>query len=113
MSFDEISTAPPAVQAALLRVVLERTVGDLRLPDAVSLVAAANTPEQAAGGWELSPPLANRFLSPELACRRAHRHRRLLGRLTDRRPAELPVNWLRRLPVTGSASLVAGRPRRW
>ena len=30
--FDEVSTAPPAVQAALLRVVLERTVGDLVLP---------------------------------------------------------------------------------
>jgi hypothetical protein len=59
--FDEISTAPPAVQAALLRVVLERTVGDLALPDAVSIVAAANPPDQAADGWELSPPLANRF----------------------------------------------------
>src|SRR5262245_51120361 len=59
--FDEVSTAPPAVQAALLRVVLERTVGDLTLPDDVSVVAAANPPEQAADGWELSPPLANRF----------------------------------------------------
>jgi len=59
--FDEISTAPPAVQAALLRVVPERTVGDLTLPDAVAVVAAANPPEQAADGWELSPPLANRF----------------------------------------------------
>jgi hypothetical protein len=59
--FDEVSTAPPAVQAALLRVVLERTVGDLTLPDAVSVVAAANPPEQAADGWELSAPLANRF----------------------------------------------------
>src|SRR3954464_7743122 len=59
--FDEISTAPPAVQAALLRVVLERTVGDLSLPDGVAVVAAANPPEQAADGWELSPPLANRF----------------------------------------------------
>ena len=29
---DELSTAPPAVQAALLRVVLERVVGDLALP---------------------------------------------------------------------------------
>jgi MoxR-like ATPase len=58
---DEISTAPPAVQAALLRVVLERTVGDLALPDAVTVVAAANPPEQAADGWDLSPPLANRF----------------------------------------------------
>jgi hypothetical protein len=59
--FDEVSTAPPAVQAALLRVVLERTVGDLQLPDEVSVVAAANPPEQAADGWDLSAPLANRF----------------------------------------------------
>lgn len=44
--FDEISTAPPAVQAALLRVVLERTVGDLALPDAVSVAAAANPPSR-------------------------------------------------------------------
>ena len=58
---DELSTAPPAVQAALLRVVLERTVGDLRLPDEVVVVAAANPPDQAADGWELSAPLANRF----------------------------------------------------
>lgn len=59
--FDEVSTAPPAVQAALLRVVLERTVGDLTLPPAVAVVAAANPPEQAADGWDLSAPLANRF----------------------------------------------------
>ena len=59
---DEISTAPPAVQAALLRVVLDRVVGDLALPPTVRIVAAANPPEQAAGGWDLAPPLANRFL---------------------------------------------------
>ncbi len=58
---DELTTAPPAVQAALLRVVLERAVGDLRLPDEVAIVAAANPPEQAADGWDLSAPLANRF----------------------------------------------------
>lgn len=58
---DEMTTAPPAVQAALLRVVLERTVGDLDLPRDVAVVAAANPPAQAADGWDLSPPLANRF----------------------------------------------------
>ena len=58
---DEISTAPPAVQAALLRVVLERVVGDLDLPEGVVVVAAANPPEQTADGWDLSAPLANRF----------------------------------------------------
>src|SRR5208337_2660930 len=51
----------PAGQAALLRVVLERAVGDLTLPDAVAVVAAANPPEQAADGWDLSAPLANRL----------------------------------------------------
>jgi len=59
---DELSTAPPAVQAALLRLVLERRVGALRLPPAVRIVAAANPRCSAADGWELSPPLANRFV---------------------------------------------------
>lgn len=59
---DEISTAPPAVQAALLRVVLDRVVGDLKLPREIAVVAAANPPEEAAGGWDLTPPLANRFI---------------------------------------------------
>ncbi len=58
---DEITTAAPAVQAALLRVVLERVVGDLALPPAVSIVAAANPIESSSGGWELTAPLANRF----------------------------------------------------
>uniref|UniRef100_UPI0039BF2192 AAA family ATPase n=1 Tax=Lentzea alba TaxID=2714351 RepID=UPI0039BF2192 len=59
---DELSTAPPAVQAALLRVVLERRVGALRLPAGVRIVAAANPRSSAADGWELSAPLANRFV---------------------------------------------------
>jgi MoxR-like ATPase len=60
--FDELTTAPPAVQAAMLRVVLERVVGDTRLPDGVRVVAAANPPDEAADGWELSAPLANRLV---------------------------------------------------
>ncbi|MER6348055.1 AAA family ATPase [Streptomyces sp. NPDC001595] len=59
---DELSTATPAVQAALLRVVLERKVGALQLPPGVRIVAAANPRASAADGWELSPPLANRFV---------------------------------------------------
>lgn len=59
---DELSTAPPSVQAALLRLVLERRIGSLRLPPGVRIVAAANPRSSAADGWELSPPLANRFV---------------------------------------------------
>jgi hypothetical protein len=57
---DEISCAAPAVQAALLRVILEGAVGELSLAGAMQ-VAVANPPDQAAGGWDLALPLANRF----------------------------------------------------
>ncbi len=59
---DELTTSPPAVQAAMLRVVLERVVGDLALPPGVRVVAAANPPEEAAEGWDLAPALANRLV---------------------------------------------------
>ena len=58
---DEINTAPPSVQAALLRVCLEKVAGDLDLGAGTSIVAAANPPEIAADGWDLAAPLANRF----------------------------------------------------
>jgi MoxR-like ATPase len=59
---DEISCARPAVQSALLSLVFDRRIGDTRLPGGVRIIAAANPSEEAAGGWELAPPLANRFL---------------------------------------------------
>jgi AAA domain (dynein-related subfamily) len=59
---DELTTAPPSVQAALLRVVLERKVGFHELPKEVRIVSAANPPDLMTGGWELSPPLRNRFV---------------------------------------------------
>lgn len=58
---DELTTSTPAVQAAMLRIVQERFVGDVKLADHVRVIAIANPTEQAAGGWELAPPLANRF----------------------------------------------------
>jgi len=58
---DELTCVPAAVQAAMLRLVLEGAVGDYRLDPRVRIVAAANPPEQAAGGQGLSMPMANRF----------------------------------------------------
>lgn len=58
---DEINCAPPAVQAALLRVVLDRVVGDFTLPPTVRILSAQNAVEDAAGGYDLAAPLANRF----------------------------------------------------
>jgi MoxR-like ATPase len=110
--FDEISTAPPAVQAALLRVVLERTVGDLALPDDVSVVAAANPPDQAADGWELSPPLANRFCHLDWPVDARTVAEGFAGGWVTPRPPALAGGWERRVAVVRSriAGFVTVRP---
>jgi MoxR-like ATPase len=110
--FDEISTAPPAVQAALLRVVLERTVGDLDLPDEVAVVAAANPPEQAADGWDLSPPLANRFCHLDWPVDARVLADGLAGGWSTPAPPALPPGWTDRLAVHRSwvAGFVTVRP---
>ena len=59
--FDEVNTATPATQNALMRVVLEGRVGDLELGEGVRFAAAANPPSQNSAAWDLSAPLANRF----------------------------------------------------
>src|SRR4051795_8241763 len=97
--FDEVSTAPPAVQAALLRVVLERTVGDLTLPDGVSVVAAANPPEQAADGWDLSAPLANRFCHIDWPLEARTVVDGFTAGWSTPAPAVLQETWLSRVPI--------------
>ena len=62
---DELSSAAPAVQKAMLRVLQERVVGDLRLPDSVAIVAAANPISTAVDGWFLAAPVANRLVHLE------------------------------------------------
>ena len=59
--FDEVNTATPATQNALMRVVLEGRVGDLHLGNRVRFAAAANPPAHNSAAWDLSAPLANRF----------------------------------------------------
>lgn len=111
---DELSTAPPAVQAALLRVVLERRIGALRLPPGVRIVAAANPRSSAADGWELSPPLANRFVHLQWT----HDHDVVVRGLGGTWPrATLPQLDPERLPAAVSfarravCGLLAARPK--
>jgi hypothetical protein len=101
---DEVSTAAPAVQAALLRVVLDRVVGETPLPAGVRIVCAANPPDQAAGGWELSAPLANRLMHLDVACPEAGAWCDWLSaRFTDtperRRAAVLVGGFIRSVPA--------------
>lgn len=58
---DEISSSPPAIQAPLLGFVQRRTLGSYTFPKRTRVLAAANATSEAAGGWDLAPPLANRF----------------------------------------------------
>jgi MoxR-like ATPase len=59
---DEVTTVPAHVRKAMLGVILDRTVGDLHLPDSVRILAAANPASIAVDGDDLDAPLANRFL---------------------------------------------------
>lgn len=59
---DELNNAPAAMQAAFLRVALERYAGGEPLPAHVRIVAASNPPEHATAEGDLRPALANRFL---------------------------------------------------
>jgi len=57
---DELSCAPPSVQASLLRVVAERCSADIDL-SGCRMLAAANPGDQAADGGELALAMANRW----------------------------------------------------
>lgn len=59
---DELTCARPAVQGAGLSLVRDRILANDRLPGGVRIIAAANPPEEAAGGWPLSLPMANRLM---------------------------------------------------
>ena len=59
---DEINTAPPSVQAAAYQLVLDRKVGDYKLPDGWAIVAAGNSESDRGVVYRMPPPLANRFI---------------------------------------------------
>jgi len=59
---DETSLAVPAVQGAMLPMVLDRKVGSTVIHPQIRPLLAGNPPKYAAGGWGLSAPFANRML---------------------------------------------------
>lgn len=58
---DEVTSAGPALQPPLMGLFLARRVGGTVLGPRVRVLAAANPPELAAGGYDLPPPVANRM----------------------------------------------------
>lgn len=60
--FDELTSSPPAVQAALLRSMLDKVFGDFAVdPTRVAMIAAGNPPDIAVNGQELGAPMVNRL----------------------------------------------------
>ena len=58
---DEITTASPPVQASILHLVFERTVGEEKLPADTLIVSAGNYSQSLSSDFGLIPPLMNRF----------------------------------------------------
>lgn len=59
---DELNAAPPLVQAACYQLVLDRKVGEYRLPDGWTVVAAGNRETDRAVTHRMPSALANRFV---------------------------------------------------
>jgi hypothetical protein len=109
---DEVPDAPPAVQSALLRVVLDRWVGDTQLQEHVSVVAAGNPAEISAAGWELSPPLANRFVHLGWSPQVTEWVDGMLSGFVDPKVPILPETWRDNFPLNRSmiASFIKTKP---
>ena len=60
--FDELSAAPPLVQASLYQLVLDRRVGEYVLPDGWRIIAAGNRQEDKSIVFRMPAALANRFV---------------------------------------------------
>ena len=59
---DELNAAPPLVQAGCYQLVLDRRLGEYRLPDGWSIVAAGNRETDRAVTHRMPSALANRFV---------------------------------------------------
>lgn len=59
--FDEMSAAPPSVQAATYQIILNRRIGNYNLPNDAVIIAAGNRVKDKGVAYNMPMPLANRF----------------------------------------------------
>ena len=64
---DEMNSAAPSVQAAAYQLILNRRIGQYKLPDNVLIIAAGNREADKGVTYRMPAPLANRFVHLELA----------------------------------------------
>jgi len=63
---DELNAAPPSVQASAYQLILDRQVGEYRLPQGWAIVAAGNREGDRGVTYRMPSPLANRFVHFEM-----------------------------------------------
>tara|TARA_B110000208_G_scaffold59061_2_gene77171 strand:- start:10 stop:1098 length:1089 start_codon:yes stop_codon:yes gene_type:complete len=63
---DEMNSAAPSVQAAAYQLILNRRIGQYKLPDNVLIIAAGNREADKGVTYRMPAPLANRFVHLEL-----------------------------------------------
>ncbi len=112
---DEISAAPPSVQAAAYQITLDRTIGEHRLPENCIVIAAGNRTTDKSVTYKMPKALANRllhiqvegsFTAWKLWAVRAGIHPKVLGFLSFRRDHLMKFN-------PGSEELAFATPRSW
>jgi hypothetical protein len=64
--FDEINLSPPSIQAVAYQLILDRRLGDYKLPDGWLIISAGNRVEDKCNVFEMSNALCNRFIHTEL-----------------------------------------------
>jgi len=63
---DELNSAAPSVQASAYQLILDRQVGEYKLPDGWSIIAAGNREGDRGVTYKMPSPLANRFVHFEM-----------------------------------------------
>ena len=66
MLLDELNSAPQATQASFYQLILNRAIGQYKLPDNVVIVAAGNRESDKGVTYRMPTPLANRFVHLEV-----------------------------------------------
>lgn len=102
---DELSTAPPACQAVMLRLINERVAGSVTLPEEVVTIGIYNPPD-VANGWDFSAALANRGIHMKWKPNFDDWANGMLGGFPLPKLETLPVGWERFIPQ--ARALVVG-----
>lgn len=63
---DEFNSAPPSVQAGAYQLVLDRALGEYKVPDGCMIIAAGNRETDKGITFRMPTPIANRFVHVEM-----------------------------------------------